>query len=106
MARFTKIPMDAVRRSPRAPKGAAPAPSLQNTTTAAFTQAYPHLSRWVQGYGWIEVGRDVYRSSLIRVLDEGGMIWESAAQYPSVDAALQAAEAAVAQWMREQLGEP
>ena len=54
MARFTKIPMDAVRRSPRAPKGAAPAPSLQNATTAAFTQAYPHLSRWVQGYGWIE----------------------------------------------------
>ncbi len=106
MAKFTKISMDAVRSRPRAPKRAAPAPSLQTATTTAFTQGYPHLSRWVQGYGWIEVGRDGYRSSLIRVLDEGGMIWESAAQYPSVDAALQAAEAAVAQWMRDQLGEP
>jgi hypothetical protein len=106
MAKFTKISVDAVRSRPRAPKRAAPAPSLQTATTTAFTQGYPHLSRWVQGYGWIEVGRDGYRSSLIRVLDEGGMIWESAAQYPSVDAALQAAEAAVAQWMRDQLGEP
>jgi hypothetical protein len=106
MAKFTRIPIDAVRKGPRALKRAVPTPSLQHATTAAFTQAYPHLSRWVQGYGWIEVGQDAYRSSLIRVLDEGGMIWESAAQYPSVDAALEAAEAAVAQWMREQLGEP
>jgi hypothetical protein len=73
--------------------------------TTAFEGTYPYLSRWVRGYGWIEVGQDHYSRSLIRVLDEGGMIWESAARYASVDEALREAEAAVAQWMREQLGE-
>jgi hypothetical protein len=33
------------------------------------------------------------------------MIWESAVHYASVDEALREAEAAVARWMREQLGE-
>jgi hypothetical protein len=37
-------------------------------------------------------------------LDEGGYIWQGEATYPSVDDALQALEAALAKWMREQLG--
>jgi hypothetical protein len=73
--------------------------------TTAFDGTYPYLSRWVQGYGWIEVGQDHYSRSLVRVLDEGGMIWESATRYASIDEALREAEAAVAQWLREQLGE-
>jgi hypothetical protein len=73
--------------------------------TAAFAQAYPHLSQWVQDSGWIEVGDDGMRPSLIRVLDEGGMIWESGSHYASVDEALGHAEAAVSRHMREQYGE-
>jgi len=73
--------------------------------TAAFAAAYPYLSRWVESCGWIEVGDDGMRPSLIRVLDEGGMIWESASHYASIDEALRDAEAAVAQFMREQYGE-
>jgi hypothetical protein len=71
----------------------------------AFEGAYPHLSRWVTGYGWLEIGQAPYCPSWIRVLDEGGMIWESASHYASLDAALREAEEAVAQWMREQCGE-
>jgi hypothetical protein len=78
---------------------------MKRRRDAPFERTYPHLSRWVQGYGWIEVGQVYYSRSLVRVLDEGGMIWESDTPYTSVDEALQAAELAVAQWMREQLGE-
>jgi hypothetical protein len=69
-----------------------------------FEQLFPSLSRWVQGYGYIELGDDDCRTSLIRVLDIGGMLWESESRYPSLDDALQAAEAAVAKILREQAG--
>jgi hypothetical protein len=72
----------------------------------AFEGAYPHLSRWVTSYGWLEVGQAPYCPSCIRVLDEGGTIWESTPRYASVDEALREADEAVAQWMREQFGEP
>ena len=42
-----------------------------------FEQTYPNIARWVKSYGWIEIGGDLYSQSLIRALDEGGMVWES-----------------------------
>ena len=72
---------------------------------ATFEDIYPVLNRWVTRYGWIELGLSDAGRSPIRVLDEGGMIWESASHYASLDAALREAEEAVVQWMREQLGE-
>ena len=68
-------------------------------------QLFTHLARWVKGYGWLEIGQDHYTGSFIRVLDEGGMIWQGDPQYETLDAALHAAEVAVAQWMWQQLGE-
>lgn len=44
--------------------------------------------------------------ALVRVLDEGGLVWESAASEQDLDAALQAAETAVAGWLRDQVGYP
>jgi hypothetical protein len=38
---------------------------------------------------------------MIQVLNEGGLIWEGESSYPSVDAAFQAAETAVARWLEE-----
>jgi hypothetical protein len=67
-----------------------------------FDNVVPHLSRWVQEYGWMEIGYDEYSQSFIRILDIGGLIWESTERYLTVDAALHAAEAEVARWMREQ----
>jgi hypothetical protein len=66
----------------------------------SFESAYPNLARWVHEQGWIEIGADEYSSSLIRVLDEGGMVWESEAEYDSLDAALRDADAAILAWMR------
>jgi hypothetical protein len=68
-------------------------------------QAYPRVARWVQGYGWIELGRDDMGRSFVRALDDGGLVWEGAASYACIDDALQALDAALATWLRDQLGE-
>jgi hypothetical protein len=39
--------------------------------------------------------------SFVRVLDIGGTIWEGKRSYPTVHAALTAADAAIAKWVKE-----
>jgi hypothetical protein len=46
-------------------------------------------------YGWIEIGQDDEPRSFIRVLDEGGMIWEGKSKYKSLDDALNDLEKAL-----------
>ena len=62
-----------------------------------FEQKYPYITSWVEE-GWIEIGSDGYSSSKMRVLDEGGMIWESRKEYLSLDHALAAADNAIMEW--------
>ena len=59
-----------------------------------FDERFPNLAAWVQD-GWIELGRDDFSHSFIRVLDIGGLVWEGEDEYESVDAALADAEAAL-----------
>jgi len=40
--------------------------------------------------------------SFIRALDEGGMVWEGATQYPTVDAAFKALDSGIAIFIKEQ----
>jgi hypothetical protein len=73
-----------------------------------FAWAYPNVAKWVNGYGWIEVGDDlpgIPQRSFIRALDEGGLIWAGEATYPTVDGALRALDEALGTWIREELGE-
>jgi hypothetical protein len=63
------------------------------------------VARWVTTCGWIEVGSTEGSPSFVRALDIGGMVWEGEPTYPSVDAALQALDAALEQSLREQCGE-
>jgi hypothetical protein len=67
----------------------------------SFEITYPNITHWVEIHGWIEIGADEYSTSLVRVLDGGGMIWESEDDYDSLDAALQAVDAAIAKWLAE-----
>jgi hypothetical protein len=53
--------------------------------TEPFERAYPHIASWVLTQGWVEIGPDSYRRSFIRALDEGGMVWEGTATYPTHD---------------------
>ena len=55
--------------------------------TTPFEDTYPAITQWVESYGWLEIGHDENSTSFIRVLDEGGLVWESAKKYPSLDAA-------------------
>ena len=71
-----------------------------------FAKAYPNLTRWVEDFCWIALGQDDYSSSLIRILDAGGLIWESQERYDSLDDGLQDAETALADWFeREGFGD-
>jgi hypothetical protein len=63
---------------------------------------YPTVARWVQEYGWIEIGQDDMSRSFIRALDDGGTVWEGRRSYPTLDAALQDLEAGLIAWMQEQ----
>ena len=63
---------------------------------------YPTIVRWVQEYGWIEIGQDEMSRSFIRALDDEGMVWEGRKSYPTLDAALQDLEVELIAWMQEQ----
>jgi hypothetical protein len=71
----------------------------------AADEDYPHLARWVDAYGWVEIGQDEFSHSVVRALQEGGMVWEGAASYPTLAAALAALDAGIGQWLREEMGE-
>jgi hypothetical protein len=66
-----------------------------------FEESYPNISNWVKSHGWIELGQDEYSSSLVRALDEGGMIWEGSAYYGTLDEAFEALETALAEWTEQ-----
>ena len=69
--------------------------------TVPFDEQYPNIAWWVQE-GRIGIGRDEYGASFIRVVDEGGVIWESENIYETVAKALADAEAAIKSWADEQ----
>jgi hypothetical protein len=73
-----------------------PPPPLPGSLAAE----YPNLAAWVQD-GWVEIGYTDYTQSFVRALDEGGMVWEGAPSYPSLDAALAALDAGIAAWLKE-----
>jgi hypothetical protein len=69
--------------------------------TSSFEKSYPNITRWVTSQGWIELGQDEYSSSLVRALDQGGMVWEGTANYGTLDEVFDALETALAEWMKQ-----
>lgn len=69
----------------------------------SFAATYPNIAHFVNDIGWIEIGysHDGYLASFIRALDAGGMVWEGADEYPTLDAALAAAEVGLGEWLEE-----
>lgn len=65
-------------------------------------EQYPNLAAWIlDGDCWIELGMNDYGRPTVRILDIGGMIWESERNYASVAAMLADAEQALAAWLTE-----
>jgi hypothetical protein len=65
-----------------------------------FSTLYPNVAGWVRD-GWIEIGRDDCNRSFVRALDIGGLVWEGAASYPTMHAALLALDEAIAAWVKK-----
>jgi hypothetical protein len=63
----------------------------------SLEKGYPNLTRWVTSQSWIELGQDEYSSSLVRTLDEGGMVWEGSTYYGTLDEAFDGLETALAE---------
>ena len=76
-----------------------------NLADSPAETSYPHVARWVQDFGWIEIGQDDYSHSMVRALDIGGMIWEGKASYATLDAALQDLDQALAAWFTAEMRE-
>ncbi len=83
----------------------APPPTAKRTAKAQkvapdeFTIKYPNIAGWIKD-GWIEIGRDGHSTSTIRVLDEGGLVWEGGTRHRFMDEILQEADNAIADWTR------
>ncbi len=68
----------------------------------SFGSLYPNIAWWTQsGRGWVELGRDEYRSSTVRVLDIGGLLWEGDDEYDSAGEAMAEADSFIRQWRIE-----
>ena len=61
--------------------------------TYAIPRCLPNITQWVESYGWLEIGQDDSSSSFIKILDAGGLVWESSKKYSSLEAALRELEA-------------
>lgn len=68
-----------------------------------FEKAFPNIHYWVISHGWVEVGQDDCSKSLVRAIDAGGVVWESARKHKSVDKALQALEIFLEKWFEENI---
>ncbi len=68
---------------------------------SGFEQTYPNIARWVQSYGWIEIGNDGQSPSFVRALDEGGMVWESDDDDATLDEVLLSLESFLAEQMTQ-----
>ena len=66
-----------------------------------FDNQYPKISWWVQDGGWIELGRDEYSRSMIKIFDIGGLVWEGREAYEQISEALDEAEASIGRWKEE-----
>jgi hypothetical protein len=73
-------------------------PEKFKQTPGAFEKTYPNITAWIQD-GWIEIGRHGQNTSLIRILDEGGLVWEGGTRHKSIDQMLAEAEKALDEWL-------
>jgi hypothetical protein len=70
-------------------------------TSSSLEKSYPTITRWIKSDGWIDIGQDDYRRSMVRVLDEGGLVWEGKTRYATLDELLLDLETGLANWMQE-----
>ena len=103
MPKLRKLSQQEIREIEATPLEPDDIPAALPIDASVIDNAFPRLAAWVFERGWIEIGQDDYSRSFIRVLDIGGLIWEGKRSYPSLAAALHAADIAIAE--KEAAGE-
>jgi hypothetical protein len=69
------------------------------TEPESLETRYPMLAQWVHGRGWVEIGADAnWGSARVRVLDEGGMVWEGGDRNASLEELLALVDQALRDW--------
>ena len=66
----------------------------------SFEDKYPFIAAWVQD-GTIEIGYNDYDDVFMRVIDPGGVVWESNKIYTNLDEAFAEMNLAIEQWCNE-----
>ncbi len=64
---------------------------------SAIAEQFPNVVAWVRE-GWIEIGPTDWTRSFIRIMDEGGMVWQGEEEYESLEAAFAEAELVIEAW--------
>lgn len=73
----------------------------QEIFTNDFGNRYPNISDWLED-GTIEIGRGEYgNDSFVKVIDEGGVVWEGKDRYATLDEAFNDTENALTIWYHE-----
>ena len=75
------------------------------TPTDTFEHLFPYLYRWVDLGNEVRLGQDAmyYSTSLVQCFDEGGTIYQSPSDIDNIEEALQLADAAIHDWMEENM---
>lgn len=63
-------------------------------------EAFPNVAKWVQGYGWIEIGEQEQFGFVAKALDAGGLIYEDA-RCNTLGEAMMSMEVALSAWFKE-----
>ena len=68
---------------------------------ATIEEAFPNVAKWVQGYGWIEIGEQEQSGFVARVLDAGGLVLEDD-RCSTLGEAMASMDLSLAAWFKEQ----
>jgi hypothetical protein len=69
---------------------------------SSFEADYPAITRWVKRSGRIEIGSNDGRRTFVRAWDEGGVVWEGAGRYETLDEAFRAMEEGLKEFIEKQ----
>jgi hypothetical protein len=69
--------------------------------TDSPAERYPHVARWCNRHGWIEVGFEWQDELFARAIHEGGLAWGGEGPYPTIDDALRALDDGIRDYMQE-----
>jgi hypothetical protein len=66
----------------------------------SFNDKYPYIVSWVRD-GLVEIGYNEYDDAFLRVIDAGGVVWDSNKTYSNLDDAFEEMNRAIETWCTE-----